>query len=114
GFIVFEFIIVSVPVSISISISRSYISVCHRIWSLLSRVVITVAYVGGGPASGGGLKTLLVYFGIINARDQSTVVSAVCDSVKGVFFSMLSIPVHICDAGSNLAPDVFGAFPGKR
>jgi hypothetical protein len=48
-------------------------------------VVVTVARASGGPASG-GRKMLLVYFGIINARDQSTVVSAVCDSIKGMFF----------------------------
>jgi hypothetical protein len=49
-------------------------------------VVVTAARASGGAASGGGRKMLLVYFGIINARDQSTVVSAVCDSIKGMFF----------------------------
>jgi hypothetical protein len=56
-------------------------------------VVVTVAHAGGGPASSGGRKMLLVYFGIINARDQSTVVSAVCDSIKGMFFSIVIVPV---------------------
>jgi hypothetical protein len=57
-------------------------------------VVFTVARASGGPASGGGRKMLLVYFGIINARDQSTVVSAVCDSIKGMFFSIISLLVQ--------------------
>jgi hypothetical protein len=57
-------------------------------------VVVTVAHAGGGPASGGGRKMLLVYFGIINARDQSTVVSAVCDSIKGMFFSTQTVNIN--------------------
>jgi hypothetical protein len=51
-------------------------------------VVITVARASGAAARGGGRKMLFIYSGIINARDQSAVVSAVCDSIKGMFFSI--------------------------
>src|SRR5215475_2783467 len=71
---------------------------CFLGWSLPS------ARASGVPASGGGRKMLLVYFGIINARDQSTVVSAVCDSIKGMFFSMLSLPVPLPRAYGRVFP----------
>jgi hypothetical protein len=56
---------------------------------MLSRVVITVARRRAPQAAGG--KKSLIYFGIINLRDQSAVVSAI---YKGMFVSIQKVYIN--------------------
>jgi hypothetical protein len=56
---------------------------------MLSRVVITVAGRRAPQAAGG--KTSLTYLGIINARDQSAVVSEI---YQGMFVSIQKVNIN--------------------
>ena len=57
-------------------------------------MVVTVALASGGPASGGGRKILLVYFGIINARDQFALVSVKNDSFREMLVLIQTVKIN--------------------